>query len=187
MTSRRQPLVGLCPIGKFVFSHEEAVRFKGLIQERLDRWHIRYVDLDAVLPDGMVRDQKHVASVVRYFQEQRIDALFIPHCNFGTEGAAAMIAKKCSVPTLLWGPRDGAPLADGSRLRDSLCGMMATSGVLALRVPVHLHQQLRDRRQSVSAGGRTLRSSRAGRQDREKHEDWPNWPAHRFLLVDDCQ
>lgn len=136
MGNRKQPVLGLCPIGKFVFSHEDAVRFKGMIRERLDRWKIRYVDLETVLPDGMVRDQKHVAPVVRYFQEQRIDALFIPHCNFGTEGAAAMIAKKCAVPTLLWGPRDEAPLADGSRLRDTLCGMMATSGVLnTLRVP----------------------------------------------------
>ncbi len=136
MANRKPPTLGFCPIGKFVFSHEDAVRFKGLLRERLDRWQIRCVDLEAVLPDGMVRDQKHVAPVVRYFQEQRIDALFIPHCNFGTEGAAAMIAKQCAVPTLLWGPRDEAPLADGSRLRDSLCGMMATSGVLrALRVP----------------------------------------------------
>ena len=57
----------------------------------------------------MVRDQKHVAPVVRYFQEQGIDALFIPHCNFGTEGAAAMIAKQCGVPTLLWGPATRRP------------------------------------------------------------------------------
>lgn len=136
MTVHRQPLIGLCPIGKFVFSHEDAMRFKGLIRERLDRWQIRYVDLDEVLPDGMVRDQKHVGPVVRHFQQRQIDALFIPHCNFGTEGAAALIAKECGVPTLLWGPRDEAPLADGSRLRDSLCGMMATSGVLnTLRVP----------------------------------------------------
>jgi L-fucose isomerase-like protein len=134
--NRRQVVLGFCPIGKFVFSHEDAVRFKKLLRERLDRWQIRYVDLESVLPDGLVRDQKHVAPVVRYLQEQRIDALFIPHCNFGTEGAAAMIAKQCGVPTLLWGPRDEAPLADGSRLRDSLCGMMATSGVMhALRVP----------------------------------------------------
>ena len=134
--SHKQPLVGLCPIGKFIFSHEDALRFKGLIRERFDGWRIQYVDLETVLTDGIVRDQKHVAPVVRYFQDQRIDALFIPHCNFGTEGAAAMIAKACAVPTLLWGPRDEAPLADGSRLRDSLCGMMATSGVLhGLRVP----------------------------------------------------
>ena len=73
--------------------------------------------------------------VVRFFQQQGIDALFIPHCNFGTEGAAGMIAKQCGVPTLLWAPRDEAPLPDGTRLRDSLCGMLATSGVLnTLRV-----------------------------------------------------
>jgi hypothetical protein len=74
--------------------------------------------------------------VVRYFQDRRIDALFIPHCNFGTEGAAAMIARECRVPVLLWSPRDDAPLSDGTRLRDSLCGTLATSGVLyKLRVP----------------------------------------------------
>jgi L-fucose isomerase-like protein len=135
-TIRKQPLLGLCPIGKFVFSHEDASRIKGLIQKTFDTWDIRYVDLESVLPDGMVRDQAHVEPVVRFFQDRRIDALFIPHCNFGTEGAAAMIAKKCGVPTLLWGPRDEAPLADGARLRDSLCGMLATSGVLnALGVP----------------------------------------------------
>ena len=136
MNSRKQPLIGLCPIGKFVFSHEDAVRYKGMIRERFNRWGLRFVDLETVLPDGMIRDQKHVGPAVHHFQEQHIDALFIPHCNFGTEGAAAMVAKKCGVPTLLWGPRDEAPLADGSRLRDSLCGMMATSGVMrSMRVP----------------------------------------------------
>jgi L-fucose isomerase-like protein len=132
----KQLTLGLCPIGKFVFSHEDALRFKKEIRQRLDEWQIRVVDLEGVLPDGIIRDQKHVEPAVRHFESQRIDALFIPHCNFGTEGAAAMIAKKCGVPTLLWGPRDEAPLPDGTRLRDSLCGMLATSGVLnMLRVP----------------------------------------------------
>jgi L-fucose isomerase-like protein len=73
---------------------------------------------------------------VDFFKEKRIDALFIPHCNFGTEGAAGMIAKKLGVPVLLWGPRDEAPLDDGSRFRDSLCGMFASSKVLyKLQVP----------------------------------------------------
>jgi len=132
----KQPLLGLCPIGKFVFSHEDAMRYKRLLQEKFAAWGVRYVDLETGLPDGMVPDQAHVEPAVRFFQDQRIDALFIPHCNFGTEGAAAMIARQCRVPVLLWGPRDGAPLADGTRLRDSLCGMLATSGVLhKLRVP----------------------------------------------------
>jgi L-fucose isomerase-like protein len=42
-----------------------------------------------------------------------------------------MIAKKLAVPTLLWGPRDEAPLADGTRLRDTMCGLFASSKVLS--------------------------------------------------------
>mgnify|MGYP000049012216 CR=1 FL=1 len=34
------------------------------------------------------------------------------------------------LPILLWGPRDEAPLADGSRLRDSQCGLFATGKIL---------------------------------------------------------
>lgn len=135
MRTKKEPLIGLCPIGKFVFSHEDAMRLKGLVQEKLRAWNIRYLDLEGVLPDGMVRDQKHVEPAVRHFQQHEIDGLFLPHCNFGTEGAAGMIANRCGVPTLLWAPRDEEPLPDGSRLRDSLCGTLATSGVLhTLRV-----------------------------------------------------
>ncbi len=127
---KRKPLLGLCPIGKFVFSHEDAMKYKKILQGKLTDWDIDFVDLESVLPDGMVRDQKHVEPVVEHFKKAGIDCLFLPHCNFGTEGAAGMIARKLDVPTLLWGPRDEAPLADGTRLRDSLCGMFATSKVL---------------------------------------------------------
>ena len=184
----KQLVLGLCPIGKFVFSHEEALRFKGEIRERLDRWQIRVADLEGVLPDGIVRDQKHVEPAVRHFQEQRIDALFIPHCNFGTEGAAAMIAKKCGVPTLLWGPRDEAPLPDGTRLRDSLCGMLATSGVLhMLRRSLHLHRELPHRRRAVPPRRRPFYPRRTGRQDAEVDAHRTNRPADRLLLVHDRQ
>jgi len=133
---RKSAYLGLCPIGKFVFSHEDALVQKKKIIEKLNKKNIEFCDLEAIIPDGIVRDQNQVKSVVDYFKNKGIDALFIPHCNFGTEGAAAMIAKKLSVPVLLWGPRDGAPLQDGTRLRDSLCGVLATSKVLnKLRVP----------------------------------------------------
>lgn len=128
---RKKPVrFGVCPIGKFAFSHEDACVQKNKLFAKLSELGIEYFDIEAVLPDGMVRSQEHVEPVVRYFREMEIDALFIPHCNFGTEGAAAMIAHKLNVPTLLWAPRDEAPLADGSRLRDSLCGTFATSRVL---------------------------------------------------------
>jgi L-fucose isomerase-like protein len=124
------PLLGLCPIGKFVFSHEEALRQKFALADRLTEWGIRFVNLDGVIPDGMVRAQSQVDAVVAHFTAKQIDCLFLPHCNFGTEGAVGMIARKLNLPTLLWGPRDDAPQPDGTRLRDSLCGMLASSKVL---------------------------------------------------------
>lgn len=128
--------LGFCPISKFVFSHEDALLQKGKLENILNGLGVRWAGLDGVLPDGMVKCQADVGPVVRHFTEAGIDALFLPHCNFGTEGAAGMIARECGVPVLLWGPRDAAPLPDGTRLRDTLCGTFATSKVLrTLQVP----------------------------------------------------
>jgi len=129
MTSRK-PRLALCPIGKFVFSNEDAVRLKRLLQAQLREWEVEYVDLEGVLEDGLVRDQRHVEAAVDHFRAAGVDGLFVPHCNFGTEGAVGMVARKLGLPTLLWGPRDEAPLPDGRRLRDSLCGLFASSKVL---------------------------------------------------------
>ncbi|MDA3926150.1 MAG: fucose isomerase [Kiritimatiellae bacterium] len=126
----KRPLLGLCPIGKFVFSNEDAVKYKKRLQALLGEWNVDFVDLEGVLEDGLVKDQSHVSAVVEHFRAAKIDCLFMPHCNFGTEGAVGMIAKKLDVPVLLWGPRDAAPLEDGTRLRDSLCGLFASSKVL---------------------------------------------------------
>lgn len=124
------------PIGKFVFSHEDALRYKRLVSDRLEKWQVDFVSLDGVLPDGIVRSQDHVDAAVEHFRKAGVGAVFMPHCNFGTEGAVGMIGKKLNVPVLLWGPRDEAPLPDGTRLRDTLCGLFASSKVLGkLGVP----------------------------------------------------
>ncbi len=136
MARKKTVRLGFCPIGKFVFSHEDALRYKKAIRDKLDAWEVDYRGIDEVVPDGVVRDQKQVDPIVDHFKARSIDAIFVPHCNFGTEGAVGMICKKLGVPVLLWGPRDEAPLEDGSRHRDSLCGMFATSKVLTkLKVP----------------------------------------------------
>jgi L-fucose isomerase-like protein len=127
---RKKPLLGLCPIGKFVFSHKDALRLKGELQAKLRDWEVDFVDLEGVVKDGLVREQAQVDPAVEHFRAKDIDALFVPHCNFGTEGAVGMIGKKLGVPTLVWGPRDEAPLPDGSRLRDTLCGLFASTKVL---------------------------------------------------------
>lgn len=129
-------LLGLCPIGKFVFSHVDAMRYKAALQRALSEWNVEYIDLDGVIEDGMIRNQAQVEAAVAHFRARGVDALFMPHCNFGTEGAVGAIGRALNVPVLLWGPRDEAPEPDGTRLRDTLCGLMASSKVLhRLNVP----------------------------------------------------
>lgn len=130
MPNIRRPKLGFCPIGKFVFSHEEALRVKERLQAKMREWNVDFVDLEGVLKDGMVRDQSHVDPAVEHLRARNVDAVFLPHCNFGTEGAVGMIGRKLGVPVLLWGPRDEAPLPDGTRLRDTLCGLLASTKVL---------------------------------------------------------
>lgn len=72
----------------------------------------------------------------RSSKEKKIDGLFLPHCNFGTEFECARLAKELGVPVLLWGPLDERPDENGVRLRDTQCGLFATGKVLRrFRVP----------------------------------------------------
>ena len=128
--------LGLIPIGKFVFSHDDAMRYKAKIEQKLDSMGVRYAGIDGIVADGIIRSYEDVAPAVKYMRAQDVDCVFMPHCNFGTESAAGLIGQKMGVPVLLWGPKDHAPLPDGTRLRDTLCGILASSKVLGkLGVP----------------------------------------------------
>jgi L-fucose isomerase-like protein len=128
--------LGYIPISKFVFSAEDARRYKALVQEKLDEWGIKYVDIDGVTGDGMLSRREDLPKVVEHLKNEGVDAVFCPHCNFGTEDVAALLGRELGLPYLLWGPRDEHPLSDGTRLRDTQCGLFATSHVLRrLNVP----------------------------------------------------
>jgi len=128
--------LGFCPIGKFVFSHEDALRFKRLLEEKMESWNIEFIGIDEIIKDGIVRDVKDVKPVVDFFKRKKVDAIFMPHCNFGTENAVGLIGRDLGVPVVVWAPRDESPLSDGTRLRDSLCGLFASTKVLhKLKVP----------------------------------------------------
>ena len=45
-------------------------------------------------------------------------------------GLTADRLKELGIPVLLWGPLDERPEADGTRLRDTQCGLFATGKVL---------------------------------------------------------
>lgn len=138
----RHLTIGIAPIRRDVpiFSPELARwsknRFMGRILEILNSIsNLTLVDISWLNEDGILCDVGQVNAVAQYFIEKKVDALFIPHANFGLEEAAAKLAKKLNVPVLLWGPRDGSPdnsipVRPENDFLDVQCGLFATGRAL---------------------------------------------------------
>lgn len=90
-------------------------------------WGKKSFEIEA---DTMMVDYADAKMVAEYFKAQKIDALFIPFCNFGQEEAVAKLAKEMNVPVLIYGPRDPAPIGIEARPLDIQCGMFAATKVL---------------------------------------------------------
>ena len=122
--------LGLAPTRRFVFSVEDAHKYKKAVEKKLRSWKVDFVNLDKVNKEGLLINMGNARDTIRLFKKEEVDAVFAPHVNFGTEEVVATVAREVGKPFLLWGPRDEAPLPDGTRLRDTQCGLFATSNVL---------------------------------------------------------
>eukprot|EP00831_Metopus_contortus_P035605 TRINITY_DN2834_c0_g3_i1.p2 TRINITY_DN2834_c0_g3~~TRINITY_DN2834_c0_g3_i1.p2 ORF type:complete len:334 (+),score=64.89 TRINITY_DN2834_c0_g3_i1:751-1752(+) len=124
--------LGFMPTRRRFFSREDSLKYKELIFKKIRELapRIELIDIEWLNDEGLVRDVEEGQRVARHFIDKEVDAIFCPHCNFGTEDAVTLAAKKVGKPVLLWGPRDEAPSVDGERLRDSQCGLFATSKVM---------------------------------------------------------
>lgn len=123
--------LGFCPTRRTSFSKEDAQRYKKQILETIKQFDIEIVDIDDMNEEGLLYDSTQTAmDIARKFIVNEVDAVFIPHCNFGTEDTVAKMCRAVGKPVLLWGPRDEDPLDDGIRLRDTQCGLFATGKVL---------------------------------------------------------
>lgn len=80
--------------------------------------------------DNIMTDYADALMIAEHFKAHKVDALFVPFCNFGQEEALAKLANELEVPTLVWGPRDPAPNGTGPRPTDSQCGIFAATKVL---------------------------------------------------------
>ena len=128
--------LGFAPTRRSIFSAPDAIKYRGLTADRLRELGVSFVDIDDINPEGQLYDEKDRLKIVEKFKKEKIDGLFLPHCNFGTEYECARLAKDLNVPVLLWGPLDERPDENGVRLRDSQCGLFATGKVLRrFRVP----------------------------------------------------
>ena len=123
--------IGFMPTRRRFFSKEDSLKYKSLIHKKIKTLagDCEITDLEGINEEGLLRGLDDAEKAVALFKQKEVDCLFIPHCNFGTEDAIAFAAKRIGKPVLLWGPRDESPLPNGERLRDSQCGLFATSKV----------------------------------------------------------
>jgi L-fucose isomerase-like protein len=122
--------IGMAPTRRFIFSKEDALKFKGLTAQKFRELGVEFVDIEDINEEGLLHSESDVDKIVEKFKREKVNALFFPHCNFGSEDLVGKVACQLKLPILLWGPRDEAPLPDGARLRDSQCGLFATGKVL---------------------------------------------------------
>lgn len=122
--------LGVAATRRSIFSKEDAIKHKDLVTKKLEEMNINFVNIDDINEEGLLYEESDVDLIVDKFKNEKVDALFFPHCNFGSEDLVAKVAHKLQLPVLLWGPRDEAPLEDGTRLRDTQCGLFATGKIL---------------------------------------------------------
>lgn len=122
--------IGYAPTRRSIFSAPDARKYRGIIGDRLRELGIEFVDIDDINDEGLLFDEDDRIKVLEKFRAEGVDGLFLPHCNFGTEFICARLAKDLGKPVLLWGPLDERPEPDGTRLRDTQCGLFATGKVL---------------------------------------------------------
>ena len=51
---KKKVKLGVAPTRRFVFSKEDAHKYKGLVEEKLRSWEIDFVTIDGINPEGLL-------------------------------------------------------------------------------------------------------------------------------------
>ena len=77
--------LGYAPTRRSIFSAPDAVKYRGLTAKRLEELGIDFVDITDINEEGLLYDDEGLNKIIEKFKREKIDGLFLPHCNFGTE------------------------------------------------------------------------------------------------------
>lgn len=130
--------IGIVPIKRGFTDMVSALEQKGLFLDKCKEILPETVDscdLEGVLPEGILYDASQLDAVCAHLREQKVDAIFMPHCDFGCEEVVGRLGAMMKLPVLIWGNRDPYP-DPGARDRDTQCGTLASTKCLQrYRVP----------------------------------------------------
>ncbi|MFP4028321.1 MAG: L-fucose/L-arabinose isomerase family protein [Candidatus Brocadiia bacterium] len=127
----KQPVVlGLLPTQRGIYDPDIPGRQGRKLKKKLAELEVDFVSLDWLNDDGLLSDPGDAEKIAARFAKKKVDAVFVAHCDFGSELAVGRTCKAVGKPVLLWGPRDGDPGSDGVRERDTQCGIFPSGKIL---------------------------------------------------------
>lgn len=108
--------LGFMPTRRRFFSREDSIKYKGLTLAKIRELapDVCIVDLESLNDEGLIRTVEEGERAADLFISKGIDGIFCPHCNFGTEDAVSLAAKKVGKPVLLWDRGMKLPLREGN-------------------------------------------------------------------------
>lgn len=126
----KKVIIGVAPTRRNAFLKEDAHKARDAVNAALNGYEAEFVSIAGINDESLLLDDKSINKTIERFREARVDGVFFPHANFGTEFAVAQVAKALGVPVLIWGPQDDTPSPTGMRSRDTQCGLFAVGKVL---------------------------------------------------------
>jgi L-fucose isomerase-like protein len=125
-------VIGLMPTRRPVFKIETAKEEYQILMPMIRRQLpdvVSFVDIDDICEGGMAAFPDDITNVADKFVAAKVDALFVPFCDFGCEEVVVGVAKRFNLPLLIWGTRDRVSTFD-KREKETQCGLFAATKVL---------------------------------------------------------
>lgn len=102
--------IGYAPTRRSIFSAPAAIEYRNLTADRLRELGVDFVDITDINKEGLLYDDNDLPAIVEKFKAEKVDGIFFPHGNFGTEYEVARLAKEMNLPVLLWVPAMNVPI-----------------------------------------------------------------------------
>ena len=134
MYNFRKCTIGVAPTRRDTFLNNCRDQIMERVRQLAKTYDVELVTIEGLARENLLIDNCDIEKIVRRFREKDVDAVFVPHANFGQEEAVAKLCKAMGKPVLLWGPRDPAPLGVVDQMQDRAydvqCGLFATGKAL---------------------------------------------------------
>ena len=90
--------IGYIPTRRDVFDRSEAYRYCKAVKEAIQDSGAKLVDIDGINDEDLLYEERVLPAVIDRMHREKVDGLFFPHCNFGTEDLVAKAAKELGKP-----------------------------------------------------------------------------------------